>query len=196
MLKLPVDNAKNPRPIKNKKDIRLIKNPVELSSFILQNQVKKTWVKTWVNVNFFSTDPIELIDLNKSLSYLNSFENPNFYRISLVMFQGNTLFSLHNRTIYFEKPLGLTCLEQPSLHYALETFQGINAQFAIVADRAKILLNRHVLVNDFLAEKVRCYPPSMSIGDCSSAFNIYPTSVHFAEVPLEEGLAVQKKMDK
>ena len=139
------------RARQNSSNYRVVERPAETLSFALQFQARKSWH----NAHFFSTDPIKLSDLNTSLSYLNSHENPNYYHIGILMFHGGSLYYLHDRDIKITKPLSKVYIEQPSIHYALTTFGQVNTKFFEVSSRAQTLLSQHPLENESLAEKIR-----------------------------------------
>ena len=138
---------------KNPGYYKIIKKIDDVSSFILQKKKKESWV----NVHFFSTNPIELSELNASSLYLSSKENPNYDQLVVSMFHGKKHFCLWNRDCLFTRTLNsaYVFIEQPSVFYALTTLESVNTEFAEVSRKAQALLRQHPLVNGYLAEKAR-----------------------------------------
>ncbi|MBP9727628.1 MAG: arylamine N-acetyltransferase [Gammaproteobacteria bacterium] len=151
VLKFPFNNMKNSSASENSSNYRVVERPAETLRFALQFQARKLWH----NLHFFSTDPIEISDLNPSLHYLNSPENPNHYNIVILMFHRGSLYCLRDRDIKITRPLSKVYIEQPSIHYALTTFGQVNTKFFEVSNIAQSLLSEHGLESDYLADKVR-----------------------------------------
>ncbi|MES2204879.1 MAG: arylamine N-acetyltransferase [Pseudomonadota bacterium] len=158
-LQLPIDNLVLSE---NHNHYQIIKNPNDVSNFILQKKKKESWV----NAHFFSTDPIKLSELNASLPNLLSKKNQNYDHLILCMFHRKKHIGLFNRDIFFSRGStsnsAYTFIEQPSVFYALTTLELVSAEFAEASRKAQTLLRQHPLVNGYLAEDIRCQSPSIS----------------------------------
>lgn len=157
---LPIDNSTLP---KNFVEYKIIKNAQDTSSFILQRK-KAVHVKTslatavccranpWVNVHFFSTNPIELSEFNASSAYLLSEKSPNYDHLLLSMFYKKTRISLYNNVIILAGAHNSSYrrLVQPSFFYALETIKPLSSELAEISSKAEKLLKGHRLVNGYL----------------------------------------------